>query len=144
AVQVRLLPDALSACSYDWRVYRPVTPGDGFDSRTGRCGTDQVVERHTHRAENPGPTRDVRVRLSPWSLDAKWTGAWLPARSHKAYDPGSNPGFATVPLTPDPSPPRGEGRKMAKWWNEQTREAQNFVPARAWECNSPLGHSTIA
>jgi hypothetical protein len=31
--------------------------------------------------------------------------------------------------------------KLAKWWNKQTRGAQNAVPSKAWECNSPLGHS---
>ena len=29
---------------------------------------------------------------------------------------------------------------MAKWWNWQTRDAQNVVPNEAWEFESPLGH----
>ena len=29
---------------------------------------------------------------------------------------------------------------MTKWWNWQTRDAQNVVPTRAWEFDSPLGH----
>ena len=30
-----------------------------------------------------------------------------------------------------------------KWWNWQTRDAQNVVPTRAWEFDSPLGHSKV-
>jgi hypothetical protein len=32
----------------------------------------------------------------------------------------------------------------AKWWNWQTRDAQNVVPNKAWEFESPLGHSMQA
>ena len=28
----------------------------------------------------------------------------------------------------------------AKWWNWETRDAQNVVPVKAWEFDSPLGH----
>ena len=33
------------------------------------------------------------------------------------------------------------GLLAAKWWNRQTRDAQNVVPVRAWEFESPLRHS---
>ena len=35
---------------------------------------------------------------------------------------------------------RTNRRRMAKWCNRQTRGAQNAVPSRAWEFDSPLGH----
>lgn len=36
------------------------------------------------------------------------------------------------------------GHCLAKWWNQQTHEAQTLALRHgAWECNSPLGHSAI-
>lgn len=35
---------------------------------------------------------------SPAGSIAEWTGAWMPARSHKPYHAGSNPASATLPM----------------------------------------------
>ena len=35
------------------------------------------------------------VGSTPTLVTAEWTGVWIPARSHKPYDAGSNPASAT-------------------------------------------------
>ena len=36
--------------------------------------------------------------------------------------------------------PHGSLTNLTKWWNWDTRDAQNVVPSTAWEFDSPLGH----
>jgi hypothetical protein len=79
-------------------VYRPRTPA----SHAGRAGsiparaTDagQVVESADTQVSEACARQGLGVQVSPWSLDAEWTGA-VPAGSHKPSHVGSNPTSAT-------------------------------------------------
>jgi hypothetical protein len=53
----------------------------------------------------------------------------------------SSLGIGSRPLKPERRVRFPHGLlNMAKWRNRQTRDAQNVVPARAWEFESPLGY----
>ena len=91
AVQVQLLPDAHWPVRLSVRGHRPLKPGGWVRFPYGLLG--QVVEWQTRDAQNVVPRRRGSSTLP--LVTAEWTGAWLPARSHKPYDVGSNPTSAT-------------------------------------------------
>jgi hypothetical protein len=68
-------------------------PG-GFDSRFPDSISTPVAQRQRHL-----PDVEASAGSSPAGGTAEWTGAWLPARSHKPFDAGSNPASATVLLS---------------------------------------------
>src|SRR5205085_7385479 len=57
----------------------------------GRLMVTPVAQRRRHPLD-VGASSQVRVLPG---VPAEWTGAWLPARSHKPSDAGSNPASAT-------------------------------------------------
>ncbi len=83
----------------------------------------------TRDAQNVVPS-GVGVRLSPWSLRSGLE--WLPARSHKPFDAGSNPASAT-----DRS---GRGRR-AEYANRQSGQVESLVSVCGFD--SHLGHCAI-
>src|SRR5439155_17688115 len=58
-------------------------------------GADRRFESCREYCRPHFPCADFGTRSVPPTLTAEWTGAWLPARSHKPYHVGSNPTSAT-------------------------------------------------
>jgi hypothetical protein len=65
--------------------------GRWFKSSRDYWTTTPVAKRRRHL---PDVEELPQVRVLPGVLTAEWTGAWLPARSHKPFDAGSNPASA--------------------------------------------------
>ncbi len=91
--QVRLLPARLD-WGMDWSGSSRVSCAlrGGFDSRFPDWILTPVAQRRRHLSYKEA----IIAGSSPAGGTAEWTGAWLPARSHKPSHAGSNPASATV------------------------------------------------
>ena len=109
---------------------------------------DGVGSTPTRATDNPA---SARALASPSACKApaamcRFDSCPAHCRPRSANGAG-NPRSARLSARPPASQPGQRGSTplrtidMAKWRNRQTRSAQNAVPTRAWEFNSPLGHS---
>jgi hypothetical protein len=93
AVQVQLLPDALTARS-SIGVRTPAPQAGGMGSIPIRA-TDWPSGGTGRHATLRTSSRNRRGSSTLPLVTAEWTGVWFPARSHMPFDAGSNPASAT-------------------------------------------------
>jgi hypothetical protein len=130
----------------------------GFKSRRGRYWT--TTARYANRQSGQAQTLvicgfDSRLRhlkicvgwasASPTACKAASPQGYAgstPARRTETLRPGASIGigYQTLDLVRRVRFPHGLLGKMTMWWNWQTRDAQNVVPLRHWEFDSPRGH----